>query len=318
MSNRRNVIGRIGLTAILLMITLAGSTAAQDGLKAKFDSLFVIASSGELKYRDMTEPAMDSIAAMGADVVPLLIEKFTTKSARERWTIIWIFQRIGSPAVPDLVRALKLEDGLVVQRVCWALGDIKDTASVVPLMEVSGHPRWQVRDQAVEALGKIGDRRGSEVVIAALNDTIGQVRKSAVVSCGQLELNESIRRLVHALGDDFYGARLTAVNSLLKLDTAMVFEAVGDSLNSPAPMVGHLGCRILGEIGGDPALELLLGQVKSPDPERRAHAAEAIIHADPLDNCGFRRVFVPFETDPMVRLRIQSAIYHAEHETAKP
>jgi len=315
--NKRNVIGAALLVAILLSAGCEWANA-QSAFEKKFDSLFVIAASGAIKYQDMTGPAMDSIAAMGVDVVPLLIDKFTTRSARERWTIIWIFQRIGSPAVPFLVRALQRDDDLVVPRVCWALGDIKDTAATLPLVEITRHHNWQARDEAVGALGKIGDRRASDAVMAGLSDSVGQVRKSAVVSCGQLGLQSAARPLVHALNDNFYGTRLTAVNSLLQLDTALVLEIVSDSLKSPSQWVGHLGCYILGEIGTDAALALLLEQTASADPVRRAWAAEAIIKADPLDNCSFRQKFVPQETDPLVRLRIQAALASSQDEKEQP
>jgi len=316
MNSLRKVIGVVTAAAILLSIGIDSSAASE--LERKFDSLFVIASSGAIKYQNQTGPAMDSIAAMGVDVVPLLIDKFTSKSARERWTIIWTLQRIGSPAVPFLVRALQRDDELVVPRVCWALGDIKDTTAVLPLIEITRHANWQARDEAVGALGKIGDLRAAEAVMAALNDTVGQVRKSAIVSCGQLRLEEAARHLVHALNDDFYGARLTAVNSLLTMDSALVFRVVLDSLDSPTAWVGHLGCLILGRIGGDDAMEALLYQAMSSDPVRRAWAAEALIEADPLDNCDFRRRFVPQETDQLVKMRIQSAIDRSPNEKEQP
>lgn len=293
----------------ILLLTLAASTGRADSsLKRQVDSLFVIASSGEVKYQDLTDPAMDQIAAFGAEAVPILIDKFTTKSARERWTVIWILQRIGSPAVPDLVRALKRSDELVVQRVCWALGDIKDSSAVDGLMEICNHSRWQVRDQAVEALGRIGHQKASRVVMEALQDTIGQVRKSAVVSCGQLRVNEAAEELAGALGDEFYGARLMAVNSLLQLDTALVLTTLADSLNSQDTSVGNLACSVLGRIGGDDAMQWLLAQTSSSDPERRAHAAVALIQADPLDNCRFRSQYYDAETDRLVRLKIESAL----------
>jgi HEAT repeat protein len=297
-----------------LFLTAAASNASQDTeLKRKIDSLFVIASSGELKYRDMTEPAMDSIAAFGAEAVPILIDKFTTKSARERWTVIWILQRIGSPAVPYLVNALKRPDGLVVQRVCWALGDIGDTAAVEPLIGVTTHSRWQVREQAVGALGKIGDRRGQQAVMSALNDPIGQVRKAAAVSCGKLQVEQSIEQLVHMLGDDFYGARLAAVEALLKLDTDKVVTTLADSLNSANELVGDLGCYLLGQFGTDAALDLLMSQTGSADPDRRAHAAIALIKADPDDNCGYHQLLLERETDRLNRLKIKSALSTERH-----
>ena len=292
----------------LLLLTVMTSLAAADTeLKRKVDSLFVIASSGEVKYRDMVEPAKDSIAAIGTDAVPILVDKFTTKSARERWTIIKILEKIGSPAVPYLVTALKRPNGLVVQRVCWALGDIADTAAVDPLIGVTGHSRWQVRDQAVGALGKIGDRRADEAAVVALRDPIGQVRKAAVVSCGKLIVEGSIEQLLHILGDEFYGARLAAAEALLKMDTGKVMAALADSMESVNDFVGNLGCHILGQFGTDEAIELLMTQTESSDSDRRAHAAVAVIKADPQDNCGYHQLLIDRETDRLNRLKIESA-----------
>jgi HEAT repeat protein len=216
--------------------------------------------------------------------------------------------------VPDLVRALGRSEDIVVKRVCWALGDIKDSSAVEGLMQVCDHPSWWVREYAVEALGKIGDGAASEVVLAALKDTIGQVRKSAVVSSGQLQINEAVEELAHSLGDDFYGARLMAVSSLLRLDTALVLQTLADSLISPNRLVGDLACQVLGEIGSDEAMALLLTQLSSIDPNRRAQAAVALVTADPLDNCGFRKNYLDRETDRLVRLKIESALKNLEDE----
>ncbi len=304
----QNVISKL-LGLGLLCLAGSGTIAeAQTPLDRQLDSLFVIASSAEIHYQDLREPAMDEMATYGADAVPFLVGKFETKSAWERWTVLWIFQRIGATAVPGLLQALKLSDGMVVQRVCWALGDIGDSSAVDGLMGVADHERWQVRDQALQALGKIGDTKAGPVVVQAFEDTIGQVRKSAVVTAGQLKLKEATVALVHELGDDFYGARLMAVNSLLSLDTAEVLSVLTDSLESVNKSVGDLACQILGEIGNDQAIRLLLTQTESPDPDRRAHAAVALVRADPQDNCRLRAQYYDGESDRLVRLKIESAL----------
>lgn len=296
---------------ILALLTFYGTTeaASKIGLEKKIDSLFVIASSGELRYRDLTEPAIDSIAALGVTAVPWLVEKFSTKSARERWTVIWVLQRIGSEAVPYLVSSLNRSEDLIVGRICWALGDIKDSSAVPPLMNVCGHSDWSVRDQAVEALGKIGDTRANEIVMQALTDTLGQVRKAAVVSCGQLAINEAIPNLINCFADNFYGARLEAVNSLLKLDTQKVISSVADSINSQRVIVGNLCCDVLREIKTDPAIEILSYQAfNSPIAGRQAHAAMAIINADPEDLCGLHNKLLEINSDRFTRLKIESAL----------
>ncbi len=304
--------------AIFILIVSVAPALSQQTLKKKIDSLFMIASSAELKVRDQVEPAKDSIAAIGVDAVPILVDKLTTKSARERLTVIHILKRIGSPAVPYLVRSLKNPDGLVVQRVCWSLGEIGDSNAVAPLTEVTSHPRWQVRDEALGALGDIGSSQGYEAVAMGFADAVGQVRKAAVVAAGKIADKRAIPELVARLGDDFYGARLSAVQALLMLDTSAVVAAISDSLVSDNKLIGDLGCFILGEIGTDAAIELLLGQTQAGDADRRAHAAVAIIKADPLDNCGYRKGIIDRETDRLVLLKINSAIYSATNVGQEP
>lgn len=310
-----NVIARIGLLTILILSCLAAGAAADSALTRELDSLFVIASSAEIHYQDLREPAMDAIAAYGAEAVPYLIDRFTTKSTWERWTVIWIFQRIGAPAIPDLLQALKRPDGLVVQRVCWALKEVGDSSAVSGLSEVSSHARWQVRDQAIEALGTIGVIRAAEAIRRALADSIGQVRKSAVVAAGQLQLSETIGDLVKMLGDDFYGARLMAVNSLLRMDTAAVMLEIGSAFEAPDPRVGNLACEVLGRIGTDDAMKMMLAQIDSSDPSRRAHAALGLVAADPYDNCRFRETYYNDGTDRLLRVKIESAIRACQDET---
>ncbi len=308
MSFSRKKVIPLSCLLLLLVIGWADGTFAQQGLERKLESLFVKASSGEVMFREMVEPAKDSIAAFGVDAVPFLVDKFTTKSARERTTIIDILKKIGSPAVPYLIRSLKNPDYLVVQRVCWALGDIGDSSAVEPLMQVSSHKQWQVREQALGALGDIASQRASETIIFSLNDDIGLVRKAASVAAGKTGILTAVQSLVHMLGDDFYGARMSAVDALLKLDTATVLQAVSDSMESANQFVGNLGCYILGEIGSDEAIEILVSQTHSERPTRRACAALAIIKADPDDNCGYRGRILEQETDRLTLLKIKSAI----------
>lgn len=311
MKRSLNVIACKAATAAIVCMSIFDTVYAQFDLQQKIDSLFIIASSGEVRHRDQNEPAMDSIAVLGAPAVPYLINKFTTRSARERWTIIWTLQRIGSPAVPDLVIALKGSNALVVKRVAWALGDIKDSSATVPLMEVANHPGWNVREQVVGALGKIGDGRADNVPLAAARDTIGQVRKAAAVACGRLGIQKSIPLLVHLMDDDFYGARMAAAHALLSLDTELVITTIVDSMVSVNRRVGHMGCRVLGELATPEAQTFLIEQAQSVDPLRRAHAALALIRTDPEDNCGILDMFLAKETDRFTLLKIQSA-----HENA--
>ncbi len=314
MNNPRKVTSVFLIAGILLAIGAGSVLAASPVVEKKVDSLFMIASSGSVKFRDQVAPAMDALAGMGVDAVVPLIGKLDTKSARERLTAVQALKKIGSPAVPDLLAALQQNDDLIVQRVCSALGEIKDTAAIEGLMAVADHAKWQVREQAIGALGRIGDAHSSNVVMNAMIDTIGQVRKAAAVSAGRLTINEAASGLVHLLGDEFYGARMSAREALMKLDTTVVMGALIDSIESVNSFVGDLACAMLGDYGTDAAVDLLLRQTKSSSADRRAHAAMALVKADPLDNCGYQKQFVPSETDRYVLLKIQSALHDAQNQ----
>lgn len=305
------------LFAVLFSI-LPQHTNAQQALQKTVDSLFVIASSGEIKYRDMVEPAIDKLAALGRPIVPLLIDKFTTKSARERLTVINILKKIGSPTVPDLISALSHPNGLVVQRVCWALGDIKDTSAVIPLIGVSNHSRWQVREQALGSLGDLKDTRAEQTVLNGYDDPIGQVRKAASVAAGKIGISKDIESLVHMLGDPFYGARMSAAASLVKLDTSKVIAVLADSLYSVNRLTSSLASKVLGELHTDESLYLLYEASKEMDVYLRTHAAVALVTADPDDLCGFQESVLQNETDRLSLLKIHSAIQAAKNEKKEP
>jgi HEAT repeat protein len=89
----------------------------------------------------------------------------------------------ASPAVPDLVAALKRPDALVRQNSALALGAIgPPAASAVPaLTESLGDPEWAVRRQAALALGEIGPAAKSALPALARLETDGNkpVREAA-------------------------------------------------------------------------------------------------------------------------------------------
>jgi len=165
-----------------------------------------------------------------------------------------------------------------------------------------------VREKSLDALGKIKDSRAEETILSALADSIGQVRKAAVVASGKLNLLNGINSLVHLLGDDFYGARMSAVEVLAGMDSSRVREALVDSLHTDNKLIGNLACRVLGLALTEEAVDVLIMEAESADSERRAHAVVALITGDPDDHWGYHNQLLEKETDRLVRLKIESAI----------
>ncbi len=244
---KRKDIFIIFINFVILVIFGQAAPAVDDAVtpfEKRIDSIFVIASSAELKYRDMVEPAKDSIAAMGAEAVPRLIELFKSNTAREERAVEQILKKIGRDAVPYLRKSLLLDDYRQVGRICYSLGEIGDSSAVADLINVAPHERWQVRSGCAGALGKIGDKLADETVTQLLSDSVETVRKSAAVAAGRLLTDTAIEKLVHMLGDDFYGPRMCAAEALVKIGKKSV-KPIIDSLDSDNGMVGDLGCSTL-------------------------------------------------------------------------
>lgn len=271
------------LIGFLFALISAGAEADQvSDMTARVDSLFVIASSGELKYRDSVEPAKQALAELGAEAVPRLVDKLTTSDARERLTVIRILAKIGAPSLPHLRKSLvTLENPLQIKRICWALGDMGEVASaaIPELVATTAHPDWQSREYAVRALGKIGDTISQSYVIDALSDPIGQVRKSAAWSAGRLRAGENAKILVAALADSFYGVRLNAADALTLIGPEVAQDLMAFAASEDT-RVGDLACETLGRACAD-SLEssvatFLFDALREGRPLRRASAAFAL------------------------------------------
>jgi hypothetical protein len=77
MSKLSNVIVMAGLTGILTVMTLVPTAGAQQSLQEQVDSLFVIASSGEVMYRIWSN-GLGIDSGDGTDRRAVLIELLTT------------------------------------------------------------------------------------------------------------------------------------------------------------------------------------------------------------------------------------------------
>ncbi|NIM06127.1 MAG: hypothetical protein GTN65_11070, partial [Armatimonadetes bacterium] len=149
------------------------------------------------KYRDQQQPAESTLVEMGEKAVPYLLEKLDTKSAREKWTLIRIFGKIGAPAVMPLVDSLKSENKEVTKLTIRILADIKDNRAVAPLVPLLDREDYNIRGHTCEALGKIADTSAFAPVSLCMEDSVEVVRKNAAVALGRMKDERAIPHLVH-------------------------------------------------------------------------------------------------------------------------
>lgn len=80
--------------------------------------------------------------------------------------IVALGESKSSSAIPELITALKSEDGNARKLAASALGKIKDSQAVQPLMDLlANETKPQVRQYAVKALGSTGDSRAIDLLI---------------------------------------------------------------------------------------------------------------------------------------------------------
>jgi HEAT repeat protein len=61
-----------------------------------------------------------------------------------------------------------------------------------------------VRIEAAEALAKMGDAQGVELLIAALNDSDGDLREQAATALGEIGNAQTLKKLIESLEIDIY------------------------------------------------------------------------------------------------------------------
>ena len=300
---------------LLLGIVLAlCATSWSEDLKSKVDELFLKASSGEERYRDLVEPSKKALIEMGQDAVPYLIEKLGTQDAREILTLIEILGRIGEPAVLPLIEVLKSDNKDKVKTASRILGDIKNKRAVQPLSDLLSNSDYNIRANACASLGKIGDTTVLNEVMSLLNDSVEVVRKSAAVSLGDLNNPRAIDALIKALKDRHFSVRLTASNSLVRLGKPAV-DPLLQVLKDKEEDARYLSIESLGKIKDPRAIPFLIDELKSQDWAERGFAVEALMNMEDQKGIDAVRRMQPTETHPFVKRKIKESLAKLETES---
>lgn len=244
-----------------------------DTLRAKVDSLFIRASSGQLKYRDLVEPSKKALRELPA-AIPYLVEKLSIRDAREKRTLIDILGKMPDAVLP-VCSATQSPNRDVVKTACEILAELKDSRATPYLVKVLDHPDILARGYAAVALGKCSGRGAKEGLLKALKDSVNFVRTQAAAGLGFLKDAATLPNLINSLQDEYYGVRFAAVNSLIKFDSSAVSYLL-KTLDADEPMVRQLSAESLGKIRARRAVPHLSKLLKSPLSSDRLSAIEAL------------------------------------------
>lgn len=145
-----------------------------------------------------------------------------------------------------------------------------------------------VRQFAVEALGKLGGEIGERAALAVANDDDPWVRAEAVVTIDRLDRAAHADRLNEALDDDHHAVRRNALISLFKLRGEDAYEDLLTALDDPSERVREWAAHMLAGVDDDGAREALK-RISTTDESGvvRTTAANALQE----DPARFRRSF---------------------------
>ncbi len=228
----KNVRGKAALSLGKL-----GDTAVLDTL------LQALSSEPDLYVR---EDITWALVRIGGEALEPLIDLLYNTNAAVRHHAAHVLGKIADArAVEALIHALHDTDAAVVAKAAFSLGQIGDeraipalvrlvghenrdvetmlitvlerfgSASVQPLTELMTDERWQVREQAADILGQLGDTQALPVLIKALKDEAWQVRFAAVAALGHLGGAEA-KAALQAMPDDAHERVRTLTAQVLR------------------------------------------------------------------------------------------------------
>ncbi|HEY9671650.1 MAG TPA: HEAT repeat domain-containing protein [Waterburya sp.] len=215
-----------------------------------------------------------------------LIEKLTDNDFRIRHDAADAIVKIGSPAVPFLIKALKAENQQVRWRAASALGEIgAEASSAVPTLIVTLQDEDEyIRRIAAYALGKIGPEASAAVpkLIEALQDEDRNLRMVAAYALGKIgaEAASAVPPLIVTLQDKNAEIRLNSATALgrISADASSAVPALIAALQDKDKYVRQGAADALGRFGGKAktAVPALISALKDENKYVRLNAAAAL------------------------------------------
>ncbi len=184
----------------------------------------------------------------------------------------------GEAGIEALTAAVKDPERSVRLRAIWALGMLRNSASVRLLASVlDGNGHFQEKRMAAEALGQLGDGSAAEALIMALQfDSHEGVRSSAAEALGILGDQRALSMLIRSLLNDAQpSVRASAARALEIMGDASAVEPLIEALEDIRPEVRFEAARALGTLGDPRAVEALNALANEAQASRHIREAAA-------------------------------------------
>ena len=119
---------------------------------------------------DKSLMARQEFLAMGTRAVPTLIQGLGSMDGVIRTQSAELLAEIGPAAVPALSRAANSNSWRTRAWAAMALGEMKDSQAISPLIDALQDDHWWVRSRAALALGNYDNQRARDALTEVIND----------------------------------------------------------------------------------------------------------------------------------------------------
>jgi len=257
-----------------------------------------IAYEGQMHHCHWTDEIADLIAILTAERVAWVERKQAAKRLQE----------LGKPAVLPLLQVpAHGKAGWGTELLIETLGRIGDPRAVEPLIAVLKCESPHARQEAAKALARIGDQRAIGPLIDAFRVESGDTEditawQDAAQALARLGA-PSFSPLVAALSDEHGNVRAWSADALGQLGDVQAVEPLIKALSDSDRQVRIDATVALGTIGDPRAVDAVVTRLTDPDEHVRMAATQALGHLIRGE------VFAPLVTaldDPDVEGRCQA------------
>jgi HEAT repeat protein len=195
-------------------------------------------------------------------------------SPAARPAVIQALVASGPYVVDALLEQLGAEDLEVRQAAVEVLGRIGDSRATLPL--VAALRDGELTLPVLEALGRIGDARAFDTLMRLLGHADAPVRRAAVAACRALDDPRTPARAVALLGDADPRVREAAVRLLTPQSGDGALDALDEACRDASDLVRGVALERLAMLDPERARGRLLEALQAPSARVRAAAARGL------------------------------------------
>ena len=169
--------------------------------------------------------------------------------------------RIGAPALPPLLRALRMGDEEAASGAIKALARMKGPRSIDTLIQLAKDPKYPHRTRIPRELGSSEDPRAADLLVALAKDNAADMRSSVVRGWAASKDPRGADALIAGLEDPDASVQEAAAFGLVRRTEPKAFDALVKALGNPTSGVRNGACQALGELKDARAIEPLVAVV---------------------------------------------------------